>query len=416
MKDIDFDELDKAVNRFLGEDMAEKTQAAVAPEKDESTTEYIKPEEDQAKPLARPARELHSRSVATSSQVARPGRFMDIMRPSQIGNPSPAQSIFGGMKPQSQMATPGVNPIKAQADLVENLSDDIHQRRARKSISKGLSEELEVESSVNYEQPVLEAVEITKLPKPTLVPDFDALKAQQILPAEDVPTDDLKAQSTVESKPETLSGDKFVEPFLGASYQDKPNLNDEIITSGAPGLTQIEDEDDMLVYGGTHETVRERISRQAVEQVRHDIPSNISTEEPSSRQTGAVQPAGNAKTDSENNVKNSTTKDDEPEAPLTTPFLPNARVEKRPLGTAPTSYSNSPENTESRLVNGMSLRKVKKSADSKAPVPILNSDEYSSPIVARPKKKSGWTIVLAILGVVIVGALGGLLAWYLLLG
>ncbi len=31
MKDIDFDELDKAVNRFLGEDMAEKTQAAVAP-------------------------------------------------------------------------------------------------------------------------------------------------------------------------------------------------------------------------------------------------------------------------------------------------------------------------------------------------------------------------------------------------
>lgn len=431
MKDIDFDELDKAVNRFLSEDIAEKVQTVATPEKTEDVTEYIGLAEGRDKPLGRTAKELHSQSVATGGgQAPRTGRFMDIMRPSQdkAASTSPARSIFDDANPQSQTPAIEAKPVKSPADLVENLSDNLHQRRARKPILKGLNEELEVAGSIKYEQPVLGAVEIAELPKPTLMPDFDALKAQQVLPAEDVSIGGFKTQSAARVESTALNN-KFVEPFLTTPRLEKTDLNDEIRTSGVPGLVQIEDDDDILVYGEAHETVRERINRQAIERARNDISLRASAEEARNviaPDTLANNTRANASHLAEvsrgaivglkNETKQPIITDEEPEAPLTTPFLPNARVEKRPLGVTPASYSNLPENTESRLINGAPSGESKKTADSRGSVPILNSDEYSSPIIARPKKKSGWTIVLAILGIIIVGALGGLLARYLLLG
>ncbi|MBS7346245.1 MAG: hypothetical protein KIG14_00840, partial [Candidatus Sacchiramonaceae bacterium] len=211
----------------------------------------------------------------------------------------------------------------------------------------------------------------------------------------------------------------------------KPDLSDEIITSGTPGLTQIEDDDDILVYGEARETVRERINRQAIEEVKSDVALDASVEESTGKvELDTLESEADTNTDQSLEVsnpakeasRNETKKpiastDEEPEAPLTTPFLPNARVEKRPLGAAITDQNNSIENTQSRLVNGGApAKKTKKSANSRSAVPILNSDEYSSPIVARPKRKSGWAVVIAILGIIAMGVLGGLLAWYFLLG
>lgn len=420
MKDIDFDELDKAVNRFLNEDTAEKKQIISTPEKVEEVkvaeveaVPEIEPEV--AKQPARTAKELHGRPTGFGdSQAPRAGRFMDIMRPSQISAPAPTvKSTPENIEAQTPSADTKV--VKNPADLVENLSDSVHQRRVRKTAPKGLNEELEVASNVNYEQPVLEAVEIAELPKPALAPSFDALKAQQALPAEDISVDNPEAD--IEAK--TSDDTKFVEPFLGEANLEKPDLSDEIITSGAPGLTQIEDDDDMLVYGKTHETVRERINRQAIEEIKDDIAPKITDENPAKTDSAAsvnIAEAEIEKAEETPEVKKPFTVNEEPETPLTTPFLPNARVEKRPLGASPAAHNNLVENTESRLVNSGPIKETKKSANSRESVPILNSDEYSSPIVARPKRKSGWGIVFAILGIIIVGALGGLLAWYLLIG
>lgn len=431
MKDIDFDELDKAVNRFLGEDVAETKQVVTpaAPEKTEDISESIKPIEAKPKQAPRSARELHGASSGVPVSRST-GRFMDIMRPGQVNVPAPTPVVQSPPERTEPKVVVEAKPVKNPADLVENLSGNVHQRRARKTLPKGLNEELEVASNINYEQPVLESVEVAELPKPTLAPDFDALKANQVLPAEDVLAAKLKSQPQMEVEAE-LDDNKFVEPFLGAPRSQKPDLSDEIITSGTPGLTQIEDDDDILVYGEAHETVRERINRQAIEEVKGDVTLDAPVEESAGKiELGALKNETDTNTDESLEASSSTKEasrdetkkpiistDEEPEAPLTTPFLPNARVEKRPLGAAITDQNNSIENTQSRLVNGGApAKKTKKSANSRSAVPILNSDEYSSPIVARPKRKSGWAVVIAILGIIAMGVLGGLLAWYFLLG
>ncbi|MBS7346716.1 MAG: hypothetical protein KIG14_03320, partial [Candidatus Sacchiramonaceae bacterium] len=249
MKDIDFDELDKAVNRFLGEDVAETKQVVTpaAPEKTEDISESIKPIEAKPKQAPRSARELHGASSGVPVSRST-GRFMDIMRPGQVNVPAPTPVVQSPPERTEPKVVVEAKPVKNPADLVENLSGNVHQRRARKTLPKGLNEELEVASNINYEQPVLESVEVAELPKPTLAPDFDALKANQVLPAEDVLAAKLKSQPQMEVEAE-LDDNKFVEPFLGAPRSQKPDLSDEIITSGTPGLTQIEDDDDILVYG-----------------------------------------------------------------------------------------------------------------------------------------------------------------------
>ena len=97
------------------------------------------------------------------------------------------------------------------------------------------------------------------------------------------------------------------------------------------------------------------------------------------------------------------------ETPLTTPFLPNARVEKRPLGYGSQSEGN---NLDSNLVN-TGVRNLRSNQDP-IDTPILSREEYATP-VKHNKKKSGWPILLAIILIIAIGAGLGALAWYFLM-
>ena len=99
---------------------------------------------------------------------------------------------------------------------------------------------------------------------------------------------------------------------------------------------------------------------------------------------------------------------DEIEQPKT-PFVRNPQIEKRPLGTNQNQaksfeFKKPVSNYEQKAATiTKELRRAKMSA------PILSSDEYSAPI--KHKKKSGWGVVLAIIAILMLGAGAGLVAY-----
>lgn len=99
---------------------------------------------------------------------------------------------------------------------------------------------------------------------------------------------------------------------------------------------------------------------------------------------------------------------DEIEKPKT-PFVQNPQIEKRPLGTNRNQaksfeFKKPVSNYEQKSATiTKELRRAKMSA------PILSSDEYSAPI--KHKKKSGWGVVLAIIAILMLGAGAGLVAY-----
>ena len=99
---------------------------------------------------------------------------------------------------------------------------------------------------------------------------------------------------------------------------------------------------------------------------------------------------------------------DEIEKPRT-PFVQNPQIEKRPLGTNQNQaksfeFKKPVSNYEQKAATiTKELRRAKMSA------PILSSDEYSAPI--KHKKKSGWGVVLAIIAILMLGAGAGLVAY-----
>ena len=99
---------------------------------------------------------------------------------------------------------------------------------------------------------------------------------------------------------------------------------------------------------------------------------------------------------------------DEIEKPKT-PFVQNPQIEKRPLGTNQNQaksfeFKKPVSNYEQKSATiTKELRRAKMSA------PILSSDEYSAPI--KRKKKSGWGVVLAIIAILMLGAGAGLVAY-----
>ena len=92
-----------------------------------------------------------------------------------------------------------------------------------------------------------------------------------------------------------------------------------------------------------------------------------------------------------------------------TPFVQNPQIEKRPLGANQNQaksfeFKKPVSNYEQKSATiTKELRRAKMSA------PILSSDEYSAPI--KRKKKSGWGVVLAIIAILMLGAGAGLVAY-----
>lgn len=92
-----------------------------------------------------------------------------------------------------------------------------------------------------------------------------------------------------------------------------------------------------------------------------------------------------------------------------TPFVQNPQIEKRPLGMRQ-SQQKSFEFKKFTPNQNQKPTIVKELKQAKSTTPILASDEYSAPIKRR--KKSGWGVVMAIIAILIFGAAAGFAAYW----
>ena len=365
MKDIDFEELDKAVNRFLGGSNKENP-TFVAQE--------VKPQEQEVqeiKPAPRDASELH----VAATMPRRSGRFMDIM-PAAPRTTEPKISVSAPAKPL-RYTSKVENPTVLLDDFKE--VNEIHRHPEKVD---GLQGVLEVEDNVEFEEPVLGALNIENVPPPS-VEAPQGFKEVQSLP------DDEIQKSPMSEHEDSSSRNDQVEPVL---LNVESGAAETIIQEPAPqesGLINIDEDDNDL---------------------------NIFRSEPA---TEFNQPEDDISDASEMQESETTPVEDKAvpevsqkpieETPLTTPFLPNARVEKRPLGYGSQSEGN---NLDSKLVNS-GVRNLRSNQEP-IETPILSREEYATP-VKHNKKKSGWPILLAIILIIAIGAGLGALAWYFLM-
>ncbi|MFZ1706686.1 MAG: hypothetical protein WAT62_02525 [Candidatus Nanogingivalis sp.] len=365
MKDIDFEELDKAVNRFLGGSNKENP-TFVAQE--------VKPQEQEVqeiKPAPRDASELH----VAATMPRRSGRFMDIM-PAAPRTTEPKISVSAPAKPLRY-----TSKVENPAVLLDDFKEvnEIHRHPEKVD---GLQDVLEVEDNVEFEEPVLGALNIENVPPPS-VEAPQGFKEVQSLP------DDEIQKSPMSEHEDSSSRNDQVEPVL---LNVESGAAETIIQEPAPqesGLINIDEDDNDL---------------------------NIFSSEPA---TEFNQPEDDISDASEMQESETTPVEDKAvpevsqkpieETPLTTPFLPNARVEKRPLGYGSQSEGN---NLDSKLVNS-GVRNLRSNQEP-IETPILSREEYATP-VKHNKKKSGWPILLAIILIIAIGAGLGALAWYFLM-
>lgn len=365
MKDIDFEELDKAVNRFLGGSNKENP-TFVAQE--------VKPQEQEVqeiKPAPRDASELH----VAATMPRRSGRFMDIM-PAAPRTTEPKISVSAPAKPL-RYTSKVENPTVLLDDFKE--VNEIHRHPEKVD---GLQGVLEVEDNVEFEEPALGALNIENAPPPS-VEAPQGFKEVQSLP------DDEIQKSPMSEHEDSSSRNDQVEPVL---LNVESGAAETIIQEPVPqesGLINIDEDDNDL---------------------------NIFSSEPA---TEFNQPEDDISDASEMQESETTPVEDKAvpevsqkpieETPLTTPFLPNARVEKRPLGYGSQSEGN---NLDSKLVNS-GVRNLRSNQEP-IETPILSREEYATP-VKHNKKKSGWPILLAIILIIAIGAGLGALAWYFLM-
>ena len=365
MKVIDFEELDKAVNRFLGGSNKENP-TFVAQE--------VKPQEQEVqeiKPAPRDASELH----VAATMPRRSGRFMDIM-PAAPRTTEPKISVSAPAKPL-RYTSKVENPTVLLDDFKE--VNEIHRHPEKVD---GLQDVLEVEDNVEFEEPALGALNIENAPPPS-VEAPQGFKEVQSLP------DDEIQKSPMSEHEDSSSRNDQVEPVL---LNVESGAAETIIQEPVPqesGLINIDEDDNDL---------------------------NIFSSEPA---TEFNQPEDDISDASEMQESETTPVEDKAvpevsqkpieETPLTTPFLPNARVEKRPLGYGSQSEGN---NLDSKLVNS-GVRNLRSNQEP-IETPILSREEYATP-VKHNKKKSGWPILLAIILIIAIGAGLGALAWYFLM-
>ena len=365
MKDIDFEELDKAVNRFLGGSNKENP-TFVAQE--------VKPQEQEVqeiKPAPRDASELH----VAATMPRRSGRFMDIM-PAAPRTTEPKISVSAPAKPL-RYTSKVENPTVLLDDFKE--VNEIHRHPEKVD---GLQGVLEVEDNVEFEEPVLGALNIENAPPPS-VGAPQGFKEVQSLP------DDEIQKSPMSEHEDSSSRNDQVEPVL---LNVESGAAETIIQEPVPqesGLINIdEDDNDLNIFSSEPAT--------EFNQPEDDISDAREMQE---SETTPVEDKA---------VPEVSQKPIE-ETPLTTPFLPNARVEKRPLGYGSQSEGN---NLDSKLVNS-GVRNLRSNQEP-IETPILSREEYATP-VKHNKKKSGWPILLAIILIIAIGAGLGALAWYFLM-
>ncbi len=434
MRDIDFDELDRAVNRFLGK-----------PEKVENL-------EDGASDTNNPKEELNNIDKNGNDNIVfsrRPaidaGAFhtnlaeRKLDRVTEDSYDTSKSEIFSSVSLESDSANkdmddkPEVIQVKikkSKQQIKDNFSEKTYRNHKKKS--NGILDNFD---NSRFEEPVLD--------------DFSGRFNEKIIispPVISEPQEFEKVMPELESKASAVKDFPVVDKVTAVDMpaaDASPRIFErdalpKITVPERPGVFEIEESDDVRVFGAKKPDIQTILVEEKTDEnnIDDDIDAidsyrvDNSIEVPQIKRDAELEDVDSGsdsllktsidvikKDDTqlqlakEKDQQSITEEDITPEPTVRAPFLQNAKIEKRPLG--------STQSTVKQISNfdiKQTDRKQRYDQDdinSEPTTPILSRDEYSGPVLAK-KKKTGWGVVIIILLMLIIGGAAGFGAFLLL--
>lgn len=374
MADIDFDELDKAVNSLMNQhNSKEAEEAPDSPVTDTNTGDL------QSEPVDSSSPEVPSSAdsrVAPSSLIARrqSGRFMDVVHPSSdMRNASTRQELSSNRtsaRRSSALQPITNNEVGDVGDTVQSPSPSEALASEDSTVASGL------ESTQPMESPFLTDVEVNKRPLGALAqPDDNS--PLELAGAESV------EQQTIEQS--DVSQVNPIEPPIatsveGESVQEPGSSEDKWSTEQGEDVASV----DMPVVG------RPELSAEVLALESMDI-SSIGTGDSVVAQGPASESLGAVEVTVPNQVAGDVGK-----------VAPQATEDKQSSGGLMPTGDIAPQY---------------KASDAENPEPSAvfeAASESPQPLTHPEKKKSGWMVLVWIIILLLVGVAGGVLVWYFL--
>lgn len=343
MSDLDFDELDKAVNGMIEDEKSEtdgtEPDAEVKKEtkdKEEKPKKTEKKEEKTEDKAEKSKKSKKAKVAASSLDIpSRRGRFMDVMHP----NHDMKKRV-----PNLKFTT--VAEVKP---MDKNLAAEVAKEAAKEPVKTDVSAEMSALLADGSETPAEGQNEASEA--------------------------NFKTDSTLEEKVVT---EEKIDEVAGGDVQPKEEA--EAVDGDEPDLSDFNLQDENVENKAT------------LEEEKEDAPVLAEKDEVKIEETpekGALDMDALKEDDTEEEA------DDEAGY---TPFLPDAKVEKRPLGDVSKSIEDEINSTDSVLNPTV--------VDAAASGNMFETEVDA--IVVEPKRRGGgWIWLLVVLLVILVGAAGG---------
>lgn len=436
MRDIDFDELDKAVNRFLGK-----------PEKVENL-------EETSGDINKPKEDLNGVSKTDNNIVFSHRPAIDAVefhtnlmerrfdRKKDNRSSAPKAKIFNSTSLDSDSVNketddkPEVIQVKikkSSQQLKDNFSEKTCREHKKKTI--GILDNFE---KARFEEPVLDDFSDIFTKKTTVDPPviYQPAEVKKVMPElESKFQDKLFSSLALEKNIEASLPAGELAPDQSVKAINVRNLTPRLTVPDRPGVFEIKENDELKVFGAKKPVTQTIIIEEKVESDTkpeekmsnlEQFQSEMSIVVPQinsemSKKSNALENKSEVLVkvaETENNVDNkeiqASQSSKELDQTIQTPFLHNAKIEKRPLGAVSLSAKQVSNFDIKRSGRKREMQHAKIKNDNQKPVvPILNRDEYSEPVIPR-KKKSGWGVVFAIMIMLVLGGVAGFAAFVLL--
>lgn len=443
MRDIDFDELDQAVNRFLGNDKkspseSEEIAIKVNVSKQEKPSESLE---------NAPKEEIRTEAPREMVFPRRSGMNAGDFH----SNTYPKRVDFTPSLAQENEPSQEISKEKVSSEIKDNFDEKLHREHKNKGVDI-----LDNLSEIKFEEPILDEEEILEISQS----DEKILSELKSESEENLSAEVFEKQILSEIKNQDSSESEIFEkndekaeieasPILSSEELSLVPIpvreaNTRIFVPERPGLHQIADEEEMVVFGTKNNEISAestpKIETAEVEEVVSEpetpkedetaekIAVNFSSdkkEDLSEKTIEVPQISAEPKSVSKISIQTEVEKEkieDSPEVvsqsvspekisadEIKTPFVQNAKIEKRPLGSP---QSGKVSNFDIKPADRSREIRRAKLENSPSSAPMLSRDEYSAPVVAKKKKSGFWTVALIMLIMAVFGVGGGFAIWY----
>ena len=442
MRDIDFDELDQAVNRFLGNDKKSPSESEEVAIKVNVSKQEKPSESFEGAPKEEIQTEAPREMIFPRRSGMNAGDFHSNTYPKRVDfTPSLAQENEPSQETSKE---------KVSSEIKDNFDEKLHREHKNKGVDI-----LDNLSEIKFEEPILDEEEILEISQS----DEKILSELKSESEENLSAEVFEKQILSEIKNQDSSESEIFEkndekaaieasPILSSeelSPAPTPvrEANPRIFVPERPGLHQIADEEEMVVFG----TKNNEISAESTPKIETEVKEVVSEPEiPKEDETAekiavnfssdkkedlsektievpqiSAEPKSVSKISIQTEVEEEKVEDSQevvsqsvsPEKISTdeikTPFVQNAKIEKRPLGSP---QSGKVSNFDIKPADRSREIRRAKLENSPSSAPMLSRDEYSAPVVAKKKKSGFWTVALIMLIMAVFGVGGGFAIWY----